>query len=354
MRFPHLNKLGLSRPPSGFGLDISSSAIRIVQLSGRGQGISCDVCIEEPVPKGLIANGEINNLDDLSRLVSKALHPYLSQLSTNVVACLPESKTFLQLIAIEKTEGATLAARLAEVLPEYLPMAQEEMSIDSAIVSETPAEWHVEVGAAPRAHVENFLRLFQNLQLVPIVFDLEALAITRAVLGESLPPHPVAILDLGSSHASLIVVDTGTVRFTVSMPIAGKALTQSIATSLDLTEEQAEKAKLTCGLHRERCDGVVLALLDDMVRDLGKHIIDARNYYEDHFVDARPLKEILLCGGGAHMLGIHEALSTACGLPVTSAEPWNIVSTPAERPTTTPLSYTTALGLALRAHRHVV
>ena len=100
-------------------------------------------------------------------------------------------------------------------------------------------------------------------------------------------------------------------------------------------------------------------LLAESGKDLKKYI----DYYQthighEHFAnkDSKSIKEILLCGGGANLKGLTDILSLELQLPVSTGNPWvNILPQPLkeipELPYDKSLSYTTALGLALRGFK---
>lgn len=332
--------------PPAFGLALSDRSIKIVQVTRRGTTSTVEAITTLSLPNGSIANGDIANMKAVTQTLAAWLDGNRRKLASGVVVALPEVKTFLQTITIGK-DGAPFADRLRDTLPAYLPLTPEEAYIDSAILSETTSEWHVLVGAAPRELVDNYIQLLEGVDLIPLAIDFEALAITRAAIAPNTPKKTRAIIDLGGSRATLILHTNDSVALTASLAVAGDAVTAQIAKALDLSQAQAEKAKLACGLDQEKCEGAVRLVLESMVQELLNRLQESRTYYLDHTPDAKDIEEVLLCGGGAYLEGLDRILSQALQLPVARID----LTSAAKFPTThanESLSYTTALGLALR------
>lgn len=90
-------------------------------------------------------------------------------------------------------------------------------------------------------------------------------------------------------------------------------------------------------------------ILHQVMDDLMQRIREAITFYREHFPANRPIKDILLCGGGANFKYIDQYLSDKLKLTVKRASPWRNAE-----PMSCPLkpneliSFATAVGLALR------
>lgn len=329
--------------PSAFGLDISPSGIKYVQLKRTKHGLAVDACGNVP----FTIHGPVHTYTDQELIQQLVTALKGVSLSKNVVASLPESKTFMEVVNVMKNEQDSFQKRLTETLPEYLPLPVEESYYDSTIIREEGDRWVALVGAAPRATVESYLSVLQAADLIPLVLDIEAPTVVRAVLREAPQVDgATAILDLGQSHAALIIVEHGAIQFTMSLPIAGETVTNDIAAALHLSTTDAEVAKRSCGDHPEQCPSELKTIIEKTVLALTAKVREAELYYADHFTDAGAISRVYLCGGGAHLVLLNHTLSEALKVPVDLATPWHSIE---NAPTNSPLSLTTALGLALRA-----
>ncbi len=337
-------RLSIQRTPAAFGLDISPSGVKFVQLRQTSRGLVLEAAGN--VPRLNRTDGELpDNPEERRKHLAFALKGH--GLATSVVASLPESKTFIEIVSVKKDNSDPFDKRLLETLPEYLPLPVEESTYDYQRLSEDADQWQVLVGAAPRATADEYLSLLQSVGLTPLVLDIEAPAIVRAVTRSlGVVAGATAIIDLGFSHAALIFLDHGTIQFTMSMPIAGQQVTTEVAQALNMNTEQAEAAKRACSEHPDQCPTELKTIIDKTVAALAEKIREAETYYADHFNQAEALSRVYLCGGGAHLALLDSTLSTALQIPVEVADPWRGIK---NTPTESPLSLTTALGLALRA-----
>lgn len=339
----------LKNAPIAFGLDISDTTVKIAQLRRSGRTFVAELIKEIIIPPGLVKNGEIQNIQQLASELIKLFSPFRKQLTDGVIASLPESKTFIQTIVIPKSDGSTLPAQLAESLPEYLPLPLEEMYQDNAVIDETNNNWQIVIGAAPKTSVDNYIQLLESMHLIPVALDIQAMAIARTLLPAKEPRYRTrAIIDIGRHHASLIIHDQNTIQFTMSLPISGEQITDNIAKELNLSTDQAEKAKIICGLDPNKCEGVLRTVLEGIVDNLIKKISEARDFYQDHFINSRDIEEIILTGGGAYLLNLDQVLSEILKVPAKLGDPWenaHIASLPNLK---APLQYSTVIGLALR------
>lgn len=340
-------------PPQAFGLDISDDSIKIAQFRKRGANVIIDVLISANLPKDTIINGEIKQPDILTNSIKETIEPYKKILSKGVIASLPEPKTFIEVITIPKKEDVLFAAALTEAIPEYVPFLIDEIYFDTKLIEENDKAWKVVIGAAPKYTVDDYLLAIDKAGLIPMVLDIEATSIANSVIPNTeTTPKTRAIIDLGQRRASLIVHDFGTVQFTMSLPIASETITESIASGLDLTKQQAEKTKLMCGLHPEKCEGILRQILEDMVNKLVDRIQDGRKYYLNHFQQNRDIEEIILCGGGAHLLSLDKVLSDTLSLPTRTGNMWQNIKVRNVEKIDSELRFATVTGLAIRALNH--
>src|SRR3989344_3316336 len=120
--------------PAAFGLDISDSSVKVALLRKHGRTVMAEHVFAAPIPDGLIVEGEIKDVPGVASALRRILEPLSKSLPIGVVTALPESKTFLETITVEKQENGVLADRLLEVLPEYLPLPPDEVYRDSALI----------------------------------------------------------------------------------------------------------------------------------------------------------------------------------------------------------------------------
>lgn len=377
-----------SSPP--FGLDISDLSLKLVALektglsglkprdNGRAKIASYN---STPVPPGFFENGEIKKPDKIISLIHKIINETRGKKisTTQVISVLPETKTFIKLIEIIPSPEKDLSRMISEEMENHVPLPIDELYLDWQKISSSREEkksgkMKILVAAAPKYIVDDYTNLLTKANLKPIALEIESVAITRCLTkqnyhrGESPPPDAALMfIDLGATRTSLIVYDKEVIQFTSSIPFSGLEITKTIAEKLKISQEQAEKSKITCGLNLKKCQGVLRKILTLNITETISKIEDALNFYKDNFPGGNPVKRILLCGGGAYFENLDQILTEKLGLLVELGNPLinieksistkNILYSPILKkthktsiqiPSKETLSYTTAVGLALR------
>jgi type IV pilus assembly protein PilM len=300
------------------GLDISDLSLKLVQLDKRRDKILIQALSKLNLPPGIVVNGVIKNRAELIKAIRKIITaPMYGKVSSEeIVACLPESKTFIKLIEIQKSPNAICDVIGCEI-EKHVPLPLNEIYYDWEIIEELPEKYRVLIGAAPKDIVNQYTSLLDEAKLSPVALEIEPIATCRCLLKEESLYHKktansaiknnleskqnYGIIDIGANHTCMIFYSVNTILFTVSMPISGEEITMKISQALNLAKEQAEKAKIICGLDENKANGVIKDILADTLTNLTGKIKEAIVFYENYFPEHGKLNQILLCGGGANI-----------------------------------------------------
>ena len=356
----------LTLKPETFGLDISDLSVKIVQLKKRGQFFELASFGEAVIKPGAIKQGEIKNENSLAKIINKSLTEVKGRkIKTKyVIASLPEEKAFLQVIQMPRLSEEDLKSAVIYEAENYIPLPIEEVYLDYQIIS--PVYNHLDhfdvlIAALPQKIVNSYLSCLEKAGLKPLALEIESLSIARALIKDELAVTPVLLVDFGATRASFIIFSGRSLRFTASIPVSSQKFTEAISRALNIDLVKAEKLKLKYGLEtRATKEGgevfdALIPALTDLIEQIKKHL----DFYQTHAghehlpPNGKGIGKILLCGGGANLKGLTNFLSSELKLPVELGNPW--VNVLPDRQKTAPqlsfeksLSYTTALGLALR------
>lgn len=348
---------------NAFGIDFGERSIKIVQLgssfASSKRHFKLKHASQFELQEGLINNGEIQKPEEVVELLKKHLArhaPFLLK-SPWVVACLPETKTFIQLIKVapDNSTGQITQEKIIEAAPSYLPYDLDNVYLDwQETENYTPDEKKpVLLAAAPKQLVDSYTYLLNIAGLVPLAFEVEAAPISRAVINrqKNLESQSRGILDLGATRSSLIIFDHDVIQFSLSLPISGLKITQNIQEAMALEFPEAEKIKKECGLETKKCQGKLKQILEETLEELTEKISQAIQFYKLHFPEKNALTGIRLCGGGANLPALENYLSAKLKLKIRKANPWVNLFLPGAKtmPLDESLCYTTAIGLAMRA-----
>lgn len=298
------------------GLDISDLSLKMVQLSQHRGKIKIQALSRRALPKGLIEGGEIINetevIREIDKLVNKPNYGFVS--GNEVVACLPETKTFIKLIKVEASPNE-IADIVEHEIEKHIPYSVDEVYYDWQTVRKSSAESLILVGAAPKKIVDQYIKLLNNAKLSVQALEIEPVSICRCLLLDESTKYDAkthknyAIIDIGAKRTSIIIYAQGSIITSVSLPISGKTTTEKIAKTLEISEDQAEKAKMVCGLDKQKAQGVIADILGEKLKDLSNRIEDAINFFSNNYPDMGKIDEIILCGGGSNIKDLDRAMT---------------------------------------------
>ena len=338
----------LYRRDLSFGLDISDLSAKVMQLRKKGDKTYLAAFGELALPEGLIVNGIIRNEDEAASRV-KELIRVSGITGKNAVVALPESQTFLKMLSVPGANASPARKSIEQELIRHLPYEIKEVWWDFTPVEQHATSTDVLAGAAARALSESYRKMLIKAGLLPVVFDLEALAIARALVAQKNPHECVMIVNLGQTKSVIIVARQHTVLFTADGRSSAGDLTKSIAASAGITFAAAEEMKQKRGLDAETKEYAAATLA--YVEHIAERVSATINFATTQAAACPPISRIILSGGGALLKRLPEALTDALKIPVRLADPWiNTRDSIASKiKPETGLRMVTATGLALAA-----
>lgn len=347
-----------------FGLDFSDRSIKVMQLYRDGKRIKILSSNRREIPAGLLVDGEVKDTDGLVKEIQETMRtakPY-PIVNKETILSLPESKCFIKVIKMPKSNPEDIEEAIRFKAEEYFPLNAEEMYLDWRLLDtpECPTNSDgkcsdILVAVASKNIVESYLEVMDRTGLIPVVFEAESVATTRALLrDEAYMKGSVLVIDLGNDRTSFIFYKYPTLKFTQSIPVSGEKLTSAVAKGFKISFQKAEKMKYEMGLSRDSKEGekvyeLLLPLMEDLVSSISKSI----DYYNDYFGTlSKEDFKIVICGGGANLRSIDTFLSKVLNRPVELANPWREINATqimgqGSATQCRTLFYTTALGLSL-------
>lgn len=311
-----MNFLNYNTSNYPIGLDISDLSLKLIQLSKIKNKTKIQALNDVALAEGLIVNGEIKNQKKVAEIIKQLVSSskYGEATSKSVVACLPETKTFIKLVEIKEISN-DLSATVAHEIEKYFPLPLDEIYYDWQVIENHNNTRSVLIGAAPKNIVDQYISLLADANLSIEALEIEPVALCRSLLyEESYDFHGndkknYAIIDIGATRSSLILYSRNTILFTVSMPISGREITKNLSEIFKIKKAHAEKIKIIGRLAQNKVQKIINNSLSDMISNLNKKIKEAIKFYNNHFSDRGSLNNILLCGGGTNIRNIDKIIS---------------------------------------------
>ena len=339
-----------------FGLDISDESLKFVELVPDRKGVRLGRYGERKIPIGIIESGKIK---DPKRLEQVLLSLKKEEGLRFVRVSLPEEQVYLFHLRLEKEGLVNVREGIELSLEEHVPIPAQDAIFDYELVSDDEKSLELEVAAIPKNVIENYLSVFRNSLLSVQSFELEAQAISRAVIKKG-DLDTYMIVDFGQTRTGIFIISRGVTVFTSTLDLGGSMLTKMIQKNFNIGPEEAEKMKKKFGLERNMENKELFAVLLNSASILRDEIVKNFLYWQTHKDeedrDHPPIKKIILCGGDANLIGLAEYLSISMKQKVEIANVWiNILDTSKYVPEINfnhSLTYAAAFGLALGDFEH--
>jgi type IV pilus assembly protein PilM len=346
-----------AKAPPLFGLDISSSSVKMLELvdGGRG-GYRVERYAIEPLPRDSVIDGNINNLEAVGEAVKRA-YTRLGTRTRHVAMAVPTGAVISKKIVVSAAlREEELEMQVESEANQYIPFALEEVNLDFQVLGPSPTnpeEQEVLLAATRKEKVEDRVAVADSAGLKALVMDVESFAQQTALslVVQALPAGGkdlnVAVVDVGANVMNVTVLRNDQSIYTREQAFGGNQLTQDIVSRYGMTPEEAENAKRTGGLPDDFEAEVMKPFMENLSMEVQRALQFFFTSTQYHAVD-----HILLAGGSAVIPGLDEVVHTRTQVPSSVANPFSLMQASSKiqlkRLMTDAPSLIVACGLAMR------
>ena len=338
------------------GLDISSTTVKLLELSHTGERYRVESYAVSSLPADAVIEKNVNDIDG----VATAIRSVVNQSKTKVkaaAAAVAGSSVITKIIDMPAgLNEDDMETQLTLEADQYIPYPLEEVAIDFEIQGPSPeSDGQVEVllAACRRETIDARIEAIDAAELMPKIMDVEAYAMERAfgLVQHQLDiedQNTVAVVDIGATMTTLSVLTNGQTIYTREQLFGGKQLTDEIMRRYGLPVEEAGLAKKQGGLPDDYEPEVLEPFKDAVVQQVARSLqfFFSSSQYND-------VDYIVMAGGVSSMEGLDDLVQDKLGTPATVANPFadmaisskvNAVALSSDAP-----ALMIACGLALRS-----
>ena len=323
-----LDRLFKPKAPPLIGDDLSSSAIKMVELTEAGLGgYRVERYAIEPLPKDSVVEGNIINLDAVSDAL-KRCHKRLGTNIKNVALALPNAAVISKRIFVPagQTEEE-LEVQVETEANQYIPFSLDEVNLDFQVLGpapNNPEDVEVLIAASRKEKIEDRVAAAEAAGLKATVMDVDlyaaqaAFELMTADTAEDEKDENIAMVDVGATTMTVNVLRNGQSIYLREQPFGGNELSQEIQNKFGLSADEAEAAKRVGGLPEEYETEVLQPFVDKM----GLEIARALHF----FFSSTPYNQvnrIVLAGGCAAIPGADAAITRRTQVPTVIANPFS-------------------------------
>lgn len=320
------------KAPPLFGLDISSSSVKMLEILDAGKGTyRVERYAIEPLPRDAVVDGNINNLEAVTEAVKRG-YKRLGTRTRHVAMAVPTgaviSKKIVVAAALREQE---LELQVETEANQYIPFALEEVNLDFQSLgpsAASPDEQEVLIAATRKEKVEDRVAVAESAGLKALVMDVESFAqqAALALVVQGLPDagrdQNIAVVDIGANVMNVTVLRNDQSVYTREQAFGGNQLTQDIVSRYGMSVEEAETAKRSGGLPDDFESEVLRPFMENLATEVQRALQFFFTSTQYHTID-----QILLAGGSAVIPGLDAVVQERTQVPTGVANPFASMQT---------------------------
>ncbi|MEX5281552.1 type IV pilus assembly protein PilM [Nitrospira tepida] len=309
------------------GLDIGSSAIKLVQLKEVKGRYVLQKCAVKPLEPEVIVDGTVM---DEGRVVA-AIRELMSEQGIKhkqAAISISGHAVIVKKISLPPMPDNELAEQVKLAAEQYIPFDINEVNLDFHVLNGTDGsgdgdgQMSILLVAAKKDKVNELCELVKTAGLTPSVMDVDAFAIQNMheVNYPMTKGDVTTIVNIGASVMNVNIVQNGASLFTRDIPLGGNRYTEAIQRELGLSFEEAEEVKKSERPSSSQ-EEVVRSVMESLNAEVASEIGRTIDYYKSTAGDG-DVERLLLCGGGAKASGLLEQLRDRMRVKVELANPF--------------------------------
>ncbi|MBP8925501.1 MAG: pilus assembly protein PilM [Pseudomonadales bacterium] len=313
------------KTPPVLGIDISSTSVKLLELSRSGERFTVESYAVQPMPPNSVVEKNIVEVDAVAQTLVDVIARSKTKLK-DVAVAVAGSAVITKII--DMSTGLTddaMEAQISVEADQYIPYPLDEVAIDFQVQGPSDRgsdQVEVLLAACRRENVDTRVEVLEAAHLLPRVVDVEVYAMERAFglvidqLGLD-EDYTVAIVDIGSTMTTLSVLNDGHTIYTREQLFGGRQLTEEIQRRYGLTMQEAGLAKKEGGLPEDYEQEVLEPFREAVIQQVTRSLqfFFSSTQYND-------VDHVVLAGGVAALVGLAQAVEDKLGTPTTVANPF--------------------------------
>ena len=308
------------------GLDISSTAVKLLELGQSGSRYRVESYAVVPLPPHAVVEKSIADVEAVGSAIEKAVKRSGTRLKHAAVA-VAGSAVITKVISMPASLSENdMEGQIRLEADQYIPYPMEEVNLDFQILGPSekkPDTVDVLLAASRSENVDVRVAAVELGGLTPKIVDVEAFAMETAfgLIGLQLPDEGrgkiVAVADVGATMTTLNVLHDFKIIYTREQVFGGKQLTEEIQRRYGLSYEEAGMAKKQGGLPDNYGPEVLEPFKEAMAQQVSRSLQFFFSSSQYNNVD-----HIVLAGGCASIMDIDEMIAEKIGTPTSIANPF--------------------------------
>ncbi len=312
-----------SKPKGVVGLDIGSSAVKMVELKERKGEFSLVRLGLEPLSSEAIVDGSIMD----SSLVVDAIHKLNEESkvkNANYATSLSGHSVIIKKINLPAMSQDELDESIRWEAEQYIPFDINDVHMDYVVLGEGEMDgeqMEVLLVAVKKDKVNDYQSVISQTGKVPALVDVDVFAIQNAyeVNYDLDPLKVVALINMGAGVTNINILARGATVFWRDLTFGGNQFTEALQREFNLAFEQAEALK-----RGESVGGFSLPdakpVLDAVSEEMAGEVQKTFDFYSATSSEAS-VDELVLSGGCSLTPNLQQILRDRFGVPTELMNP---------------------------------
>jgi type IV pilus assembly protein PilM len=320
-------KLFAKKAKPVLGLDISTSSVKVIEISAVGDTFRVESFAAEGMPPNAINDKVIVDVEAAGEAIKNAVKASGTGVRRAAVAVGGASVITKTIPMPAKLSDKELGEQIELQADQYIPFPLDDVAFDYEVVGASatdPEMVDVLLAATRKENVESRTQVLSAAGLQAKVVDIEAYAlenacrlITHQLVDEGFG-KTIAVIDFGAVTTTFSVLHDRKIVYTREQSFGGKALTEEIMRHYGLSFEEAGKAKKEGGLPNNYKNDILDPFVDDMAQQVNRSV----QFFMSATSEYSHIDQLVLCGGCAMIPSALGMVQEKVGLPTVVADPF--------------------------------
>lgn len=286
-----------------WSIDVGKSSLKAVKIHRERN--SLEILAVDKVDYPVEANG----IDSLHG-PKEALRTFATrnEIDCPVVVSHPSHSAFFRFIQLPPLDDKKLQEMVGYEAQQQIPFPIDEVIWDYHVCGDEgeAQEKAIAIFAVRREVITDFMLDYEAESIEPDHISVGYVGLLNYVLYDLRPSKPSVVVNIGSDHTDLLIVDGKRFWFR-NLTIAGNDVTQALQERFKLPFDEAEKLKRTAAGNKEQMTKV-FQLVQPILKELVNEIHRSVGFYKSQAGDVK-FEDVYLFGNAAKLIGIQHYLS---------------------------------------------
>ena len=301
------------------GVDIGTTAIKLVELRRQGEIFCLEHYAIEPLPPGCVVEHHVQDVTTVGQAINHAIQSGGFQSQMAAVAVTGSSVITKTIYLPENLVDDELENKIQEEANRYYPLEDSYLDFyPLGPVSDHPQQQEILLAISRSEHVDNRIAALELAGLTIRIVDIEAYVTEIVFPFMNLPWATVALVDMGATLTTLYVFHQNRLIYSREHNLGGKQLTETVQHRYGLSQEEATLAVGYGGLPDNYFKEILIPFRNALIKQLERGLEFFFSASHHHSIDG-----IVLIGGGTGIINIQQATSEQLLIPVIIGNPFH-------------------------------